>query len=291
MKLRLTICGVCLSTLVNASSGIKLYQAPMDDSIWVVSEATPLMCQLDHVIPSFGVAHFTSNASSHINLDFELDMRRVPAVTHQVLLRSVPPPWRPGRSAKSVAIANFYQQFNGNIHDQPAWEMLSELDNGNFPTFYFNDWYSAGGATAVGLSSINFRTKYDQFMQCVSSLLPYSFNDIAFTVLNYQQNSDQLTKSSKQKLARVSNYVKYDKSINTIEINGYTDSYGGRYTNQKLSEKRAESVKQFFVSQGIAADRVNVTGYGEKRFIASNETLLGREQNRRVVVSLGKEGG
>ncbi|MFM2481249.1 flagellar protein MotY [Celerinatantimonas sp. YJH-8] len=291
MKRRLFICSACLSTLVNASSGLRLYQAPMDDSTWVVSESTPLNCQLDHVIPAFGVAHFTSTASSHINLDFSLDMRRLPAVTHKVLLRSVPPPWRPGRSAKNVAQLNFYQQFDGNVRDQPAWQMLSELDNGNFPTFYFNDWYSAGGATAVGLSSINFHNNYNQFIQCVGQLLPYSFNDIAFTVLNYQQNSDQLTKESKQKLARVSNYVKYDKDINMIVIDGYTDSYGGRYTNQKLSEKRAESVKKFFVSQGVQADKVQVTGFGEKNFIASNETLLGRERNRRVVISLGKDNG
>ncbi|MFM2483949.1 flagellar protein MotY [Celerinatantimonas yamalensis] len=291
MKRRLFICSACLSTFVYASSGLRLYQAPMDDSTWVVSESTPLACQLDHVIPSFGVAHFVSKASRHINLDFSLDMRRLPAITHKVLLRSVPPPWRPGRSAKTVAKLNFYKQFDGRLHDQPAWEMLSELDSGNFPTFYFNDWYSGGGATAVGLSAINFRSHYDKFMQCVSQLLPYSFNDIAFTVLNYKQNSDQLTKESKAKLTMVGNYVKNDPKVDMIVINGYTDSYGGRYPNQKLSESRAKSVKQFFVTKGFDGNKVKVTGYGEKRFIASNQTLLGREKNRRVVISLGKENG
>lgn len=291
MKRRVIFCGFFLTTLVHASSGLRLYQATMDDSTWVVSESTPLVCQLDHVIPSFGVAHFVSKANRHINMDFSLDMRRITAQTHHVLLRSVPPPWRPGRSAKTVATLNFYQQFNGRLENQPVWQMLSELDSGNFPTFYFNDWYSGGEATAVGLSSINFKSHYDRFMQCVSRLLPYSFNDIAFTVLNYKQNSDQLTKESKHKLTMVRNYVKYDPKIDTIEINGYTDSYGGRYPNLKLSEKRAQSVKQFFVSQGVDASKVEVTGFGEKRFIASNKTLLGREKNRRVVISLGKENG
>lgn len=290
MKRRLLLCGACLSTLVNASSGLRLYQAPMDDSTWVVSESTPLACELDHVIPSFGVARFTSRASRHINMDFSLDMRRLPAQTHEVLLRSVPPPWRPGRSAKTVVQLNFYQQFDGNLRNQPAWEMLSELDSGNFPTFYFNDWYSGGGATAVGLSSINFRSHYNKFMQCVSRLLPYSFNDIAFTVLNYQQNSDQLTKESKRKLAMVGRYVKYDSKIDMVVINGYTDSYGGRYKNLELSRERAKTIKAFFVEQGLDASKVKVTAYGEKRFIASNATLIGRDKNRRVVISLGKEG-
>jgi outer membrane protein OmpA-like peptidoglycan-associated protein len=257
--------------------------------MWFMSASSPIACQLDHVIPAFGVASFESKASRHINLDFVLDMQMVSANTHPVVVRSVPPPWRPGQSAQMIKQLNFFQQFDGYVSDQSAWRMLSELEVGNFPTFYFESWYGEGRATAVGLSSINFRDKYQSFRQCVSRLLPYSFDDISFTVLNYQSNSDQLTPRSKKRLRMIGEYAKYDPNIDMIVIDAYTDSYGGRWTNQELSERRARAIKEFFVVSGIDATKVVVEGHGEKRHIASNETTIGRQKNRRVVISLGKD--
>lgn len=288
MKKTIIASAVLLSSWVGATN-TRVYQAPLEDSLWLISESTPIACQLDHVIPAYGVAHFASKASRHINLDFILDMKLPTAQTHPVVVRSVPPPWRPGLSARTVTQLNFFQQFDGYISDQDAWQLLSELEVGNFPTFYFDNWYSGGGPAAVGLSSINFRTKYQEFQQCVSRLLPYSFDDISFTVLNYQTNSDELTPRSKQRLQMIGEYAKHDPNIDMVIIDAYTDSYGGRWTNQQLSEKRAKAIKDYFVVTGIDANKVSVDGHGEKRHVATNQTPLGREKNRRVVISLGKE--
>jgi hypothetical protein len=58
----------------------------------------------------------------------------------------------------------------------------------------------------VSLSSVNFRVKYQAFMDCLDGLLPYSFNDIAFSVLSYDKNSDQLSPASKRRLAMIGDY-------------------------------------------------------------------------------------
>lgn len=70
--------------------------------------------------------------------------------------------------------------------------MLDELE-GRMPTFQYRDWYRQNRAVRVSLSSVNFRVKYQAFIDCLSGLLPYSFNDIAFSVLTYDKNSDQLS--------------------------------------------------------------------------------------------------
>jgi outer membrane protein OmpA-like peptidoglycan-associated protein len=71
-----------------------------------------------------------------------------------------------------------------------------------------------------------------------------------------------------------------------IEINGYTDALGSSRSNLKLSQKRAEAVKEYLVAKGIAADRLIAKGYGEdpKFFVDTNETPEGRAKNRRVEV-------
>lgn len=71
-----------------------------------------------------------------------------------------------------------------------------------------------------------------------------------------------------------------------IVINGFTDSTGDYNYNQKLSEKRANSVRQYFISQGVASNRIVATGYGEDLPIASNSTAAGRQANRRVEVKI-----
>lgn len=70
----------------------------------------------------------------------------------------------------------------------------------------------------------------------------------------------------------------------TVTIEGHTDSVGSEDYNQGLSQRRANSVQQFLVSQGIAASRVTAIGKGENFPVASNDDNAGRQMNRRVEV-------
>jgi outer membrane protein OmpA-like peptidoglycan-associated protein len=88
----------------------------------------------------------------------------------------------------------------------------------------------------------------------------------------------------------IGDYVKADKSIDVVVIDAYSDSYGGRWPNQKLSEKRADAIKQVFVDLGIEEGKISVEGHGEKQHVASNETEAGRAKNRRVVINMGRNG-
>ena len=81
--------------------------------------------------------------------------------------------------------------------------------------------------------------------------------------------------------------VKYPNSRFTVE--GHTDSVGSNSLNQKLSEERANSVRDFLINEGIDASRLEAVGYGEERPIATNNTRAGRTQNRRVEINLIKE--
>jgi OmpA-OmpF porin, OOP family len=67
-----------------------------------------------------------------------------------------------------------------------------------------------------------------------------------------------------------------------VKVQGYTDSVGTDAYNQRLSDRRADTVKRYLVSKGIAASRLDAEGFGESDPVASNDTDEGRAQNRRV---------
>lgn len=71
-----------------------------------------------------------------------------------------------------------------------------------------------------------------------------------------------------------------------IEVAGHTDSTGPESYNQRLSEQRAQAVGRYLGSQGVDQRRLIVRGYGESYPIASNDTASGRQQNRRVELTL-----
>jgi len=71
-----------------------------------------------------------------------------------------------------------------------------------------------------------------------------------------------------------------------VEVSGHTDNVGGAAYNKKLSEARAKAVYDYFIANGVSADRLSYAGYGMDRPIAPNDTPEGRQQNRRVELNV-----
>ena len=291
MKLKLLLMSVSISSAllsVSAHAAMRNYSANQDSSNWEVVKTTRLQCQLNHEVPYYGEAIFKASASKNKNLTFNLDMVVRPENYAIAGLKAVPPSWRSGLPARDIANMKLLKKFDGELGNQTAWEMLTELEKGFYPTFYYQDWQNSADKIAVGISSVNFKQAYWAFLQCRDELLPYSFEDISFTVMNYQSNSSKLTKSSQQRLDKIAEYLKNDSTIESISIDSYTDSYGGRWNNLDLSRKRAKAIKDYMVSLGVDENKVKTTGFGEKRFVDTNDNILGRDKNRRLVIQIAK---
>ena len=89
----------------------------------------------------------------------------------------------------------------------------------------------------------------------------------------------------KSKLDDISNKVK-GVNLEVVIAIGHADSIGSDAYNQRLSVRRAESVKAYLVSRGIEANRVYTEGKGEKQPVANNKTADGRAKNRRVEIEV-----
>ena len=101
----------------------------------------------------------------------------------------------------------------------------------------------------------------------------------------FRSGSFELAAGARERLAKVSGIVLAYPSLH-VAVEGHTDSVGGDGYNQDLSEHRAQSVRDYFVQQGIPAGAIEARGFGKSEPIASNDTAEGRQQNRRVELVL-----
>lgn len=101
----------------------------------------------------------------------------------------------------------------------------------------------------------------------------------------FEFNKSDLKPGSARNLQPLADVLK-ERTEQTVIIEGHTDSIGSHSYNMTLSEKRAQSVADYLVSQGIARSRLTITGLGPDFPVADNGTAEGRQQNRRVEVIL-----
>jgi len=129
-----------------------------------------------------------------------------------------------------------------------SWKVSAGADFGSINIFYDDDRFDLKGVT---------------FATGKSELLPASFKILESTVKGLQ---------------------KYDTV--RVEISGHTDNVGGLEYNDKLSQARADAVRNYMIKKGIAENRITAVGYGYSRPRASNNTESGKAQNRRIEIGI-----
>jgi len=107
--------------------------------------------------------------------------------------------------------------------------------------------------------------------------------DVLFETGKYNLSSD-----AQLKLAKLSGIIQAHPGLN-LAIEGYTDTTGSADFNMKLSQQRADTVRQFLISQGLLPDTITSQGFGEANPIADNGSSAGRKQNRRVEIVVSGE--
>ena len=103
-----------------------------------------------------------------------------------------------------------------------------------------------------------------------------NMSDVLFDTGKYTLKPD-----TKISLAKVAGILQAYPGLK-LQVEGYTDSVGSAEYNQKLSENRADAVRDFLVSQGVSMENISATGFGMDKPVADNNTAAGRAQNRRV---------
>jgi outer membrane protein OmpA-like peptidoglycan-associated protein len=104
----------------------------------------------------------------------------------------------------------------------------------------------------------------------------------------FKTGSFELLSGARERLAKVSGIVIAHPGLH-LEVEGHTDAVGGDDYNQKLSENRAQAVRDYLIQQGIPDNAIVSRGLGKTQPVATNDTAEGRQQNRRVELVLSGE--
>jgi OOP family OmpA-OmpF porin len=105
---------------------------------------------------------------------------------------------------------------------------------------------------------------------------------LSLTGVNFDTNKAVLTTDAKDILGQAVTLLKNTDSVIEVRVEGHTDSRGSEAYNMTLSQKRAEAVVAYLVSQGVKSSSLIAVGMGESMPIANNDTAAGQAANRRV---------
>src|SRR6185436_2636305 len=108
----------------------------------------------------------------------------------------------------------------------------------------------------------------------------YRLDNVYFDFGKYTLRPESYTE-----LDELVNYMKWREN-ERIEIAGHTDNIGNASDNQKLSQQRAEAIREYLIKKGIKGSRIAAKGYGSTDPVADNLTYEGRQQNRRTEVRI-----
>jgi sodium-type flagellar protein MotY len=275
----------CLTSFVCFSAGsmAATFTAGIERSQWYLSSSI-FECALIHDIPQYGRATFYHEAGE--TLVFFLDTSRNQMREGKAALVIEAPKWRPGSDVRDlgfVAVSAKNQPVR--VENQRASQMLDGLLQGLQPTFTRRAKYN-DDTVRIEVSSVNFSSFYDDYLNCVVSLLPVNFRQVERTRVFFKVDESKLTEDDKKVLDRVILYTKADPSVTAVYVDGHTDVTGRRIYNRRLSKERAESVSSYLVQHGIASEMITTRYHGERYPVAKAKAKNGHARNRRTTVRL-----
>lgn len=275
--------------LLTAAPGYGItYSAGLENSEWH-AQSTELECRLWQPIPSFGEGVFTNKAGNGLQFYLKTgNSRMAPGVAK---LFTQGPIWKPGIDNQEITELEVVGGIAPLVVRAPyADAMLASLTQGLMPVIATPPDVKAGyPAVQVAVSTVNFEKAYADYAQCLSSLLPVSYAQIPRSSIFYASGHTKLTPEVKEQLDLIIRYVKADKRVTRVVIDGHTDSTGDKKTNLAASKQRASHVVAYFEKQGISKKRVLMRWHGDKYPAVDSESADNGARNRRVTIRLDRE--
>ncbi len=282
-RLLVTVLGLFIG-----SAWADTYMAPLEKSQWYVS-ASIFECSIVQDIPRYGQGVFFHEAGE--DLLFYTQARNNPMKPGKAALVIEASGWKPGQVVQDLGYAPVSQADRTIItNHQQATAMLYGLLDGMAPTFTRRAWYKEG-SIRVALNSIRFGPAYEQYLDCIASLLPVNFRQIERSRIYFKVDKAEMTEADLARLDLVILYANADSTVSGIYVDGHTDNSGRRIYNRRLSKSRAEAVTDYLVAGGISPEIIQTRYHGERYPVVKNNSAANKAKNRRTTVRLVRGDG
>jgi outer membrane protein OmpA-like peptidoglycan-associated protein len=275
-----------LLPFAGASAALQRYVATEHESQWITS-SSKLYCSLSHEIPIYGKAVFERYAAGKLGM--RVEVKRQPHQVGMARLTSLAPSWKHEARDRDLGQVSYaVERTPFKLQHIQSRRLLSELEQGMFPTLSYQDWSDGRDEVKVSLSAVNIHASLGEFLDCMAAQLPYDFDYVRESKIYFDFDSSFLDLKARQRLDELAEYLLADASVSGVAMYGRTDSKGFRNYNDALGRRRAESVRNYLLKKGVSSEKftIKVRSLGETNPVASNRTASGRALNRMVEVSL-----
>lgn len=260
------------------------FQTPLESVQWAVA-GDRFECRLTQPVKGFGQGEFVRRAGE--SPIFKLQSQERWLGRGSATLLAAAAPWRVGLTDINLGPVLVTHEGNAlqSSHVQ-AGRLLTALIEGRGPMIRHRT--GEGDALEVRLIPAHFADAYQRYLACTADLLPYNFDQLKQTRIAFADTNMVLSESAKGRLNSIIDFLKEDPTVNQIELDGHSDSWGNRLSNRDLSRRRALTVKAYFVEQGVAEEQIVVRFHGERYPLKPNNSVANRALNRRVNVVLSR---
>lgn len=271
-----------LSVLTAFGAQAQTYASGFTDAKWVVHSGS-FACGLSHQIPAFGTAYFGQNAGATGFFEFRGAKKMFPSGA--VKLEAVPPSW----STDVVSQTLFTLSVNSALRLNPEQlEILAaSLERGT--NVVFSGANASDSALRVIVDARNFEASYATYKRCIANIIPYTFEQLSRTVINYAVDTQALSPATKVQLDKIIRYVKADSKVLGILVDAHSDKRETPEEAELLSQQQAELVTSYLIDKGLPAESITMRWHGDKFPIADNKEKAGQAKNRRITLRLENE--
>lgn len=280
------------------------YGAPMTESSWVM-EASETECMLLHTIPGYGRALFWQSPGRQLQFALQFVESKAPK-QEKVTVVAIPPSWKHGIEKQSFDSLPG-DRSDRSIHwgDGLVHRIYHELAQGMFMEFRYKNEMDERDEIRVGVSPVKLQEVLPKFHSCIKSLgskpvsdgkpppltwnpgETYYFDIPSESSIYFATASHELTQDAKFMLSRIASFLKSKEGeLISVTISGYSDQRGRKRYNDKLSQQRAQTVRDFLIPLGVSAKKIKTRHYGERHLFDSNDNYIAWSRNRRVVIAL-----
>lgn len=271
-----------LSLSAGAQATERRYLASMDESRWILTDSSNLICRMEHPIPRFGKVIFTQEAGRGLQL--ELRSSHAFAKGVNVELRSETASWN---ARQTRAVLGRFETGGGRslfrIPGSVAEKAFYELRRGLQPGFLF---YTDDPLIA-SLSTVRFGEAEAEFTLCTGQLYERNFDDVRISSIHFEPDHEFASiREEERAFTRMLDYLQVDPGIAEVVVTGHTDNTGLACYNEGLSERRAWYVYDLLIASGVDAGLLRVEYAGESEPASRGKSKKALAANRRVTVEL-----
>ncbi|MGF1739112.1 OmpA family protein [Photobacterium satsumensis] len=276
-----------LLVFLSTSAQAKPIIAPLDKVDWQFS-GDRFSCKLTKELKFDGSVAFIANSAQPYLVSFTSSQR--PYFVDKVSLSVNYSPWEQNKPLRELLQGQENGQhgltFEGteslhyllNKMEKGAWGQISVSYNQHQETKRWD------------IPAVSFTPSYQAFKSCLAQMLPVGYEQAKDNTFLFASSESRVNAEQRKVLSDIARYIRYDKGISALLIDGHTDLKGAALDNLWLSRQRAEAVADELVALGIRRDLIQLRAHGQRYPDYQGTSENANQRNRRVQLRLVKEG-